>query len=208
MKFYIVRHGVTQWNALRKVQGSADIPLAEDGIRLAGLTGKALADVPFDICFTSPLIRARQTAELILKGRTPEVPVILDPRIREINFGVLEGSRFRDEQGRVLNHQIEIFFQDPDRFPRPENGENIRDVIKRTGDFWREKTADPALRGKTILIASHGCAVRALLQNIAPEPENFWRGGPPPNCSVSIAEADSKGTRLLAMDLTFHDKFI
>lgn len=200
MKFYIVRHGVTRWNALGKVQGSADIPLAEEGIRLAELTGRALSDIPFDICFTSPLIRAKRTAELLLEGRTPTVPVIEDKRLREIDFGVLEGSRFRDEHGKVLNRQMELFFRDPDRFLRPEKGENISDVVERTGDFWREKISDASLAGKTILIASHGCAVRALLQNIAPEPGNFWRGAVPPNCSVSIAEADERGIRLLAMD--------
>ena len=52
MKLYIVRHGETTWNALHKVQGSADIPLAEKGIQLAARTGQALKDVPFDICFT------------------------------------------------------------------------------------------------------------------------------------------------------------
>ena len=62
MIFYIVRHGVTEWNALKKVQGSADIPLAEDGIRLARQTGEALKAIPFDIFFSSPLTRARQTA--------------------------------------------------------------------------------------------------------------------------------------------------
>lgn len=200
MKFYIVRHGVTQWNALGKVQGSADIPLADAGVRLAALTGRALAEVPFDICFASPLIRARRTAELILEGRTPPVPIIDDERLREIDFGVLEGSQFRDESGKVQNPQMELFFQHPDRFLRPEGGEDIQDVVRRTGDFWREKTGDPALGGKTILIASHGCAVRALLQNISLDPDDFWRGRVPPNCSVSIVEADEKGVRLLAMD--------
>ena len=66
MKLYIVRHGITEWNALQKVQGSVDIPLAEEGIRLARLTGEALKDVHFDLCFSSPLQRAKQTAELIL----------------------------------------------------------------------------------------------------------------------------------------------
>ena len=69
MIFYIVRHGVTEWNALKKVQGSADIPLAKEGILLAEKTGEALKEIPFDICFSSPLIRARQTAELILGKR-------------------------------------------------------------------------------------------------------------------------------------------
>ena len=59
MLIYVLRHGITQWNKLKKVQGAMDIPLAPEGIELAKRTGEALKDVPFDICFTSPLTRAR-----------------------------------------------------------------------------------------------------------------------------------------------------
>ena len=62
MKLYVVRHGETVWNKLHKVQGAADIPLAENGISLAEKTGEALKKVSFDLCITSPLIRARKTA--------------------------------------------------------------------------------------------------------------------------------------------------
>ena len=61
MLIYIVRHGLTEWNKLKKLQGAADVPLAKEGILLAEKTGEALKDVKFDICFTSPLSRARQT---------------------------------------------------------------------------------------------------------------------------------------------------
>ena len=95
MLLYVVRHGVTAWNRLRKVQGRADIPLAEEGVRLAEKTGEALRNVPFDLCFSSPLKRAVQTAEYILGDR--KIPVITDERIQEIDFGVLEGTQFKDE---------------------------------------------------------------------------------------------------------------
>ena len=68
MKLYIVRHGETQWNKARKIQGQVDIPLNEFGRTLAKKTAKGLADINFDLCYTSPLIRARETAELILAG--------------------------------------------------------------------------------------------------------------------------------------------
>lgn len=60
MKFYIIRHGVTEWNAQRRIQGASDIPLAKEGVRLAKATGEALEEIPFDICFTSPLCRAKK----------------------------------------------------------------------------------------------------------------------------------------------------
>ena len=78
MKLYVVRHGETVWNKLHKVQGAADITLAPNGILLAEKTGEALKDVRFDLCFSSPLARARKTAELILDSQAGEVPVIED----------------------------------------------------------------------------------------------------------------------------------
>ena len=67
MKIYFVRHGETDWNKERKIQGQVDIPLNEFGRHLARETAKGLRDVPFDVCFTSPLGRARETAEIILQ---------------------------------------------------------------------------------------------------------------------------------------------
>lgn len=203
MRIYIVRHGITKWNVLKKVQGSADIPLAEEGIRLAKRTGEALKDVPFDICFTSPLIRARKTAELVLGDRLAVVPVIEDARIQEIDFGVLEGTCFKDEKGNVISEEMNTFFHDPDKFLRPSGGENIQDICKRTRDFWQEKISDPALFDKTVLIASHGCAVRALLQNVYPKGTPFWNGCVPPNCSVNIIEVTNGTSVFLAEDEVF-----
>ena len=119
MLLYIVRHGLTPWNHLHKAQGSADIPLAQEGIDLARRTGEALMDVKFDICFTSPLTRARQTARLVLGGR--DIPVIPDKRIQEINFGVLEGHIMRTGNTMESNcEEFDLFFKDPLKFPRPE----------------------------------------------------------------------------------------
>ena len=178
-----------------------DIPLAPEGIELAEKTGKALRDVPFDICFTSPLTRARQTAQCVLGDR--EIPVIEDKRIQEIDFGVLEGTQFKDAQGKIVSREMDIFFEDPLNFKRPENGENISDILKRTREFWIEKTTDPALADKTVLVSSHGCAVRALLQNIYQDPAHFWHGCVPPNCSINLVEVKDGKIRLLEEDKVY-----
>lgn len=201
MLIYIVRHGLTEWNKLKKLQGAADVPLAKEGILLAEKTGEALKDVKFDICFTSPLSRARQTAECVLGDRN--VPIIPDKRIQEINFGDLEGGCVRDAEGNYIDPQVEMFFRDPVNFKRPENGEDIFDVIARTKDFWEEKTSDPSLTDKTVLVASHGCAVRALFQNIYHDPENFWHGCVPPNCCVNLVEVKNGKTVLLEEDKVY-----
>ena len=69
MKLYLVRHGITDWNARKKIQGQVDIPLNEEGKRLARETAEGLSDVPFDLCISSPLCRAKETARIILRNR-------------------------------------------------------------------------------------------------------------------------------------------
>ena len=147
MLLYIVRHGLTPWNHLHKAQGSADIPLAQEGIDLARRTGEALMDVKFDICFTSPLTRARQTARLVLGGR--DIPVIPDKRIQEINFGVLEGHIMRTGNTMESNcEEFDLFFKDPLKFPRPENGENIQDILDRMDAICSDDNAYRSFSGK------------------------------------------------------------
>lgn len=69
MDIYLIRHGETDWNRMKKLQGTTDIPLNAYGIELAEKTAEGLKDVPFDRIYTSPLIRARKTAEIIRGDR-------------------------------------------------------------------------------------------------------------------------------------------
>ena len=64
---YIMRHGKTDWNAKHKLQGRTDIPLNEEGIQMAEQAKEKYKDVNFDICYCSPLVRAKQTAEIVLE---------------------------------------------------------------------------------------------------------------------------------------------
>ena len=85
MKLYIIRHGETEWNVQKRLQGVSDTNLNEKGIEMAKQTAEALKEIPFACCFTSPLKRAKDTAMYILRDR--QVPVYEDARIREISFG-------------------------------------------------------------------------------------------------------------------------
>ena len=82
---YIIRHGKTDWNVLHKLQGRTDIPLNDEGRRMAEDARRAYRDVHFNVCFCSPLIRARETAEILLRGR--DVPILTDERLAEMSFG-------------------------------------------------------------------------------------------------------------------------
>ena len=89
MKLYLVRHGETDWNKVKKIQGQVDIPLNQFGKRLAEETAEGLRDIPFDLCISSPLSRAHETARIILYRK--DIPIIKDARIEEMAFGEYEG---------------------------------------------------------------------------------------------------------------------
>lgn len=89
MKLYIIRHGQTDWNIQGKIQGQTDTVLNETGIKQAQIAKENLANTEFDLVICSPLKRAKQTAEIILKERN--IPVIFDDRLKETYFGKLEG---------------------------------------------------------------------------------------------------------------------
>ena len=84
MKLYLIRHGETDWNKERKLQGKSDIELNTFGRTLARKTAKHLRDLSFDLAITSPLKRAKETAEILLEGR--EIPLLEDERLAEMGF--------------------------------------------------------------------------------------------------------------------------
>lgn len=185
MKMYIIRHGQTPWNARKCLQGRSDVDLNENGIYLAELTGKALRDVTIDMAFTSPLIRAKHTAQCILAGR--EVPIIEDERLIEISFGIYEGCCYAEENRQVPQQWIENFFHAPQDYVAAPGGESLDDVEKRTRNFMEDICSRKELQDKTILVSTHGCALRGLLNSIRESKrEDYWHGGVSKNCAVSI----------------------
>lgn len=185
MKMYIIRHGQTPWNARKCLQGRSDVDLNENGIYLAELTGKALRDVTFDMAFTSPLIRAKHTAQCILAGR--KVPIIEDERLIEISFGIYEGCCYAEENRQVPQQWIENFFHAPQDYVAAPGGESLDDVEKRTRNFMEDICSRKELQDKTILVSTHGCALRGLLNSIRESNrEDYWHGGVSKNCAASI----------------------
>ena len=187
MKLYIIRHGETAWNKELFLQGQTDIPLNENGRELAQVTARALQMVPFDLCITSPLLRAKETAQIILGNRT--IPFLEDARIQEIGFGTYEGRRVRDESGALVDQIFQSLFSHPDQFIPPKDAESLPQLLARTAAFLDELAQKTELADKTILISTHGTASRALLAHIRHAAlVDFWDGGVPPNCAVTIVE--------------------
>ena len=181
------------------MQGWVDPPINRSGRELAALTGQAMRDIRFDRCISSPLSRARETAEIVLRESGNEIPITTDDRIREMSCGDIEEKSITE-----MGDAARLFFVDPFRFPGFPNGETIQALCSRTQEFFRELTA--ADDGKTYLISTHGCAMRAMLNYLFDNPSDYWRGHAPYNCAVCIVEADGGTPRVTELDKVYYDQ--
>ncbi len=204
MRLYIIRHGETPWNSELRLQGQTDIELNEKGRALAVQTSAALADVPFDLVITSPLVRAEETAKLVLGGRT--LPTVKEPRIAEISFGVMEGKQVRDAAGRVTDPVFYRFFHAPEQYVPLDGGESIDELCARTAEFLDELKNKKEWMDKTILVSTHGAASRALLSHIRhTDRSDFWGSGVPKNCAVSIVDLENGTWVIKEQDVVYYE---
>ena len=99
MKITTIRHGETDWNVAKRIQGSVDTELNKIGLHQAELLAKRLASEPCDVIYSSDLKRAKKTAEII--NAHHRVELIATPNLREINFREFEGKNIEDDQVRA-----------------------------------------------------------------------------------------------------------
>jgi probable phosphoglycerate mutase len=90
------------------------------------------------------------------------------------------------------------------QFVPGEGGETISKLCERTKKFYLELIHNPDYQDKTILIATHGCTVRALLQNVREDKEHFWGTGVPMNCAVNIVDVNDGKSTLTAADQVYY----
>ena len=154
MKILILRHGETAWNTEARLQGQKDMELNEHGIRLAQMTAENMKDVHVDICYTSPLKRARKTAELVLKGRN--VPILDDARLMEISFGAYEGLCCSKKNPEVSPEFMDAFYNHPMQYEAPKGGETFGQLCDRVKDFIDWLVQQDELQDKTVLLSCHG----------------------------------------------------
>lgn len=159
---YIVRHGETDWNAKKLIQGHTDIPLNKEGIKQAKILSKDLKDVKFEAVFSSDLIRAKKTAEIIVLEK--KLAINTTRLLRERRYGKLEGSP-RTEMEKF--HKIWEGLSKKERLTfQPFDGyETDGKAIARFITFLREIST--VYSGKTVLVVSHGGIIRALLNHLS-----------------------------------------
>lgn len=203
MKVYLIRHGETQWNSIRKLQGQTDIPLNEYGIELAELTAEGLKDIKFDYVFSSPLIRAIQTAEII--KRNDNLKIETDERIKEIHFGECEGVQIPGYAEKGVNPIWEFEF-DTENYIPANGGETFADVYARSWDFFENKVLPLEDKYENVLIVGHGCMNRTILNRIMDNPlKDFW-DIKLDNCAVSIIEVEKGKAKVIESGMKFYER--
>ncbi len=193
MKIYMIRHGQTDWNKKNLLQGRSDIPLNEEGRKMAEEAAYKLKDIDFYRIYSSPLVRAYETAEIIKGDRN--IPIICDERIIEMSFGDYEGTYY-NKSHMDTDDGIYNFFFKPECYTA-KNGEVIRDIKERTAAFMKEIISDEQLEGKSILVSAHGAAIAAMISYVKKRKDaDFWADGVTGNCAVTVLTADDKGIRV------------
>jgi 2,3-bisphosphoglycerate-dependent phosphoglycerate mutase len=164
-KLILVRHGQSQWNLENRFTGWVDIELTALGIEEAQNAGKLLKGISIDVLFTSVLIRAKSTAEIILKemGIT-EIETHRDQALNERHYGDLQGLN-KDDIGKQYGlEQLHIWRRSYD-IP-PPNGESLKDTQARVMPYYYS-TIEPMLKaGKDVLVVAHGNSLRSMLMHL------------------------------------------
>ena len=180
---YFVRHGETEWNEKKLIQGHSDIPLNEKGELQSKQLGEKLKDVHFEAVFSSDLIRAKRTAEIIILEK--KLAVVATKALRERMFGRFEGKHI-NELRKVLGEMMVISRIKQKKLTLYDI-ENDEDIVTRLIPFIREVAV--AYQGKNILMVSHGGLIRAFLDHIGFKMPKYSEK-PMKNAGYLIIESD------------------
>ncbi len=207
LRLLLVRHGETEWNRVSRFQGGIDVPLNDNGRSQAQQAGEFLKDVPIDFAITSPMLRPKETAEIILKYH-PKVELELQEEFREINHGLWEGkleSEIRQEYPDLLR-QWQIA---PETVQMPE-GENLQQVWDRAVACWDGIIQSAAMSDtelKTGLVVAHDAINKVILCHILGlSSESFWciKQGNGAVTVIDYPHGLEKAPILQAMNITTH----
>lgn len=199
--FYVVRHGESEGNREGLLQGRADPHLSANGRLQAEAAGRRLAETDFCAAYSSPLLRARETAELIVQFH-PGLELVGTPELMELNVGILEGRR-----------QLDVIQEMPDLFnalrfshgnAAVPGGESLDDIQKRISAFLDAAVERHA--GGKVLVVTHGWASHRLLAHAYGNPRTGVAYPVPNNASVSILRYfnDEKTWQLRSWNETGH----
>jgi broad specificity phosphatase PhoE len=181
-RLYLIRHGETEWNAEGRLLSFTDVPLDEQGEQQASTLAGDLAGVSWNRAFSSPLVRARRTAEIILEARADSPPLLVDDRLREMDFGPYEGwSEAQLEADPVAASRRRDGAQIPGVESDEEVAERARSFLASFGNA----------EGST-LVVGHGRMLRIVIATALGLPPSFAQSLRMRNCRPAVLEPGPK----------------
>ncbi|MFD0771427.1 phosphoserine phosphatase 1 [Bacillus sp. CGMCC 1.60114] len=180
---YITRHGETEWNVEKRMQGRKNSNLTETGMLQAKQLGKRMKDMPLDVIYSSPSERAMHTAQLIKGDR--DIPIVANEHLYEIDMGVWEG----DTQVKIQEKypkELDLFWNAPHRY-ESKSGESFyeaRERVLKGLTYILQKH-----KGENVLIVSHAITSLLMMGHFEQRPlENIWNGSFMHSASLSMIE--------------------
>ena len=207
LRLLLVRHGETEWNRVSRFQGGIDVPLNDNGRAQAQQAAEFLKDVPIDFAISSPMLRPKETAEIILQPH-PNVQLELQEEFREINHGLWEGkleSEIKQEYPDLLR-QWQVA---PETVQMPE-GENLQQVWDRAVACWDAIAQSVGVSDtelKTGLVVAHDAINKVILCHVLSlSPASIWciKQGNGAVTVIDYPHGLEKAPILQAMNITTH----
>ena len=163
----LVRHGQSEWNLKNLFTGWRDVGLTDEGIAEAVSAGEKIRDegIRFDIAFTSALVRAQKTLDLILDvlGQSG-LETIKDQALNERDYGDLTGLNKDDARAKWGEEQVHIWRRSFD--VQPPGGESLKNTAERVLPYYEARIRPLVLAGQRVLVAAHGNSLRALIMDL------------------------------------------
>jgi 2,3-bisphosphoglycerate-dependent phosphoglycerate mutase len=160
----LVRHGESEWNLKNLFTGWKDVDLTANGIAEARAAGRKLKaqGVRFDVAFTSALIRAQRSLDLILEEMGQRnIPTFKDQALNERDYGDLSGLNKDDARAKWGAEQVHLWRRSYD--VAPPGGESLKDTAARVLPYYIQEILPRVMRGERVLISAHGNSLRALV---------------------------------------------
>jgi len=165
-KLILIRHGQSVWNAENRFTGWTDVDLSDKGVKEAKEAGNELRNQVIDIIHTSDLIRAKRTAEIVIRANVSSKDTVTksDWRLNERNYGALQGLNKAETAEEHGAEQVRIWRRSFDVAP-PE-GESLKMTAKRTIPYFEEEILPDLESGVNVLVSAHGNSLRSIVMHI------------------------------------------
>jgi 2,3-bisphosphoglycerate-dependent phosphoglycerate mutase len=169
----LVRHGQSEWNLKNLFTGWRDVDLTENGVGEARAAGRRLKaqGLRFDVAFTSALVRAQRSLDLMLDEMGQKnIAVLKDQALNERDYGDLSGLNKDDARKKWGEEQVHVWRRSYD--VAPPGGESLKDTAARVLPYYIQEILPRVLRGDNVLVSAHGNSLRALimvLEHLSPD---------------------------------------